>query len=91
MKLSVENHCIETAAKSEHRRVQSILLQIDQTSPTFHENAQAYELLDEFIRKTDFAKLRATCPELAGSHALEVELKRNDKQEIEILIPPPSR
>ncbi len=87
MKLSVEHRCIETAAKAAHRRIQSRLFQLNQSLSQFRENAQLLELLEDFLRETDFSKLRVDHPELAGGHPRQVTLKRSEHaKKIEVVI-----
>ena len=78
MKLRVEHHCIETAARKEYRRVQALLLGLEESTPQFLENAQSLTLLENFLRKTDFSELRTKRPELSGGRILEVDLVEGD-------------
>ena len=87
MKLSVKNHCIETAARNEHRRLQYSLQKLDEASDQFEEQSKMFEQLGNFLEKTDFKALRARHPELTGGHDITVELVQGEKpDEIEIQI-----
>ena len=86
MKLSVKDHCIETAAKKEHRRLQNSLQNLNEASKQFKEESKLFERLGVFLERTDFKALRAKYPELAGGEDLFVELVQageSDKLEIQ--------
>jgi hypothetical protein len=77
MLLHLENHCIETAAKRERRRVVSELLDLEESSEQFSRLADDLELVTEFLENSDFRKLRSERPELAGGCDVHVELTRD--------------
>ena len=70
----LRNHCIEAAAKQERRRVVSALLELDEASQDFRRLGDDLELLTSFLENTDFRRLRAERPELAGGCDIHVEL-----------------
>jgi hypothetical protein len=71
--LSLSHHCIETAARREHRRISGLML--EGQAP---EGAEAdLVLLAEFLGQTDFRRLRAERPELCGGRPVSVELRRD--------------
>lgn len=77
MLLHLKDHCIETAAKHERRRVVSALLESDESSEQFSQLADDLELLTGFLENSDFRKLRSERPELAGGCDVRVELVRD--------------
>jgi hypothetical protein len=78
MRLVVGPRCIEAAARDAHRRLQSELLLLEESDPGFDERARLLGELERFLRRTDFASLRAARPELAGGTDLEVEVVAGD-------------
>jgi hypothetical protein len=76
MLLHLKDHCIETAAKQERRRVVAALLDVDESSEAFRDLADDLDLLSGFLESQDFRKLRSERPELAGGRDLYVELTR---------------
>ncbi len=87
MRLHIAEHCIETAIKRRYRRIQSLFLELEESDQRFHEYAQSLQQIETFLRHTDFRKLRAERPELAGGFDLEVELVQGDHpSEFEIVI-----
>lgn len=63
--LSTDGHCIETAAKIELRKLTDRLLQSCSDSID-RETERKIELLQQFLRNTDFNALRASDDRLAG-------------------------
>ncbi len=63
--LSTDGHCIETAAKIELRRITDRILQSCSDSID-NESERKIELLQQFLRNTDFNALRASDDRLAG-------------------------
>ena len=78
MLLHLEDHCIETAAKQERRRVVSALLELDESSERFRRLGDDLELVTSFLEKGDFRKMRSDRPELAGGRDIHVELTRDE-------------
>jgi hypothetical protein len=76
MLLHLKDHCIETAAKQERRRVVAALLDVDESSEAFRGLADDLDLVTGFLESHDFRKLRSERPELAGGRDLYVELTR---------------
>ena len=70
--LDLSKHCVETAARSEHRRLTKAA--IEQTEGT-EDLAGPLELLHAFLTGTDFQRLRTEDPRLAGGQALQVVLR----------------
>jgi hypothetical protein len=77
MLLHLKNHCIETAAKQERRRIVSALLEVDESTEEFRRLAEDLELITGFLENSDFRKMRSDRPELAGGADVEVELARD--------------
>jgi len=61
--LHTGDHCIETAAKNEFRKLTDLLLSSDDLSS---ETPEQLELLREFIETADFNTLRSLDERLAG-------------------------
>lgn len=74
MLLHLKDHCIQTAAKQESRRIVSALLELDESSERFKQLADDLELVTSFLENSDFRKMRAERPELAGGCDIHVEL-----------------
>ena len=74
MLLHLKDHCIQTAAKQESRRIVSALLELDESSKRFKQLADDLDLVTSFLEKTDFTKMRTERPELAGGCNIHVEL-----------------
>jgi hypothetical protein len=74
MLLHLKNHCIETAAKQERRRVLSALLELDESSERFRQLGDDLELVTSFLEKSDFRMIRSDRPELSGGCDIRVEL-----------------
>jgi hypothetical protein len=79
MRLLLDEHCIETAARRERERVSAVLLAIEEGSARFEELAERLELLDDFITTTDFGALRSSRPELDGRARVAVALERDSR------------
>ena len=71
--LDLSAHCVETAARSEHRRLTGELLRGGGTDASVEARV---ELLHEFLEQTDFRALRAAQPVLAGGRPRRVALLR---------------
>ena len=70
--LDVEHHCVETAARSAHRRLAQELM-------CGRGNKRAEDqlsLLGDFLETTNFRALRSAHPELAGGSSHQVFLGR---------------
>jgi hypothetical protein len=78
MLLHLKDHCIETAAKQERRRVVSALLELEESSERFRQLAADLELVTSFLEKGDFRTMRSDRPELSGGHDIRVELTRDE-------------
>jgi len=78
MRLSLDGHCIETAARRERARIEARLLELDGPDSALRALGDDLALLTEFLRDTDFATLRTVRPDLDGRAALTVELRRDD-------------
>ena len=77
MLLHLKNHCIETAARQERRRLVSALLELDESTERFTKLADDLALVTAFLEQSDFRRLRSDRPELSGGHDVAVELTRN--------------
>jgi hypothetical protein len=77
MLLHLKDHCIETAAKRERRRVVSELLEVEESSERFGQLAADLEVITEFLEDSDFRKMRSERPELSGGCDIHVELRRD--------------
>jgi hypothetical protein len=78
VRIVLEGHCVEAAARRARAALESRLLERDELGPALREVASDLELLTEFLRSTDFAALRASRPELDGRDRVTVELRRDD-------------
>lgn len=76
MRLLLDGHCIETAARHARARVEAWLLAAREDDPEASCQAAHLELLNEFLTRTDFAALRSSRAELDGSRRIAVELRR---------------
>ena len=77
MLLHLKDHCIETAAKQERRRIVSALLEVNESSQRFRQLAEDLELLTGFLESSDFRRIRSERPELSGGCDPRVELRRD--------------
>ena len=77
VKLHIKDHCIETAAKQEFKRLMDNYFESDNGTDSIEEKI---EVLREFIEKADFAKLRGSDPRLAGETESAVYLKKENNQ-----------
>lgn len=77
MRFHLKEHCIETAARQERRRVVSELLELDESSERFQQLADDLELVTGFLERSDFGRLRSQRRELAGGCDVWVELARD--------------
>jgi len=73
--LDLSEHCVETAARSEHRRLTRKA--IEQTEDA-EDLAGPLDLLHAFLTGTDFQRVRTEDPRLAGGQNLQVVLRRGD-------------
>jgi len=71
--LRLDGGCIETAARRELQRL--IVAALAAPGDPEVDSARQIALLGEFVRTADFRALRATRPELAGDHDLEVSVR----------------
>ncbi len=74
IKLHLNGHCIETAAKEKLKEVQDELINSDISDVRLEEQ---YQLLLDFIHTADFKKLRASDQRLTGLVSTECELYRD--------------
>jgi ABC-type hemin transport system ATPase subunit len=70
--LDLSQHCVETAARREHARLQAALLDRGYEAET----AGQLALVREFLDTVDFRKLRRDMPELAGGSPIRLQLVR---------------
>lgn len=70
--LDLSEHCVETAARHEHRRLRDALLQADDPDPAL---AARLDLLQRFLEQSDFRALRAGDPRLRGGAAVRVVVR----------------
>ena len=80
MLLDLRQHCVETTAKQERRRVVSALLELDETNERFALLAEDLDLLTGFLESSDFQRMRSERPELSGGADIRVELTRDAKR-----------
>ncbi|HOP62670.1 MAG TPA: hypothetical protein PK358_08840 [Spirochaetota bacterium] len=76
VKLHTGEHCIETSAKNEFRRLTSLLLESD-TGNVEADLEQKIELLLHFLENSDFNTLRASDERLSGITPAECILTWN--------------
>jgi hypothetical protein len=81
VKLHIKNHCIETEARNEYRRLMDIYFSTDDLEGELDEKI---ELLRDFLEKSDFPKLRALDARLSGEHESYVLIKRAVSGAIEL-------
>ncbi len=77
IKLKTGDHCIQTAAKNELRRISDIIMFAPEgnVSDTLGEQ---YELLEDFLNITDFNRLRSSDQRYAGITPSICILSRDD-------------
>ena len=73
--LSFGNHCIETAAKNEYRRLLNLYFSGNCSLDAVE---REMELLVEFLETGDFSALRASDERLAGNGPVRVEIFKTD-------------
>jgi hypothetical protein len=71
--LDLSQHCIETAARREHRRLLEAILDLDHRDRAMEDRLA---VLTDFLKQADFGRLRAEQPQLAGGASVRVELRR---------------
>jgi hypothetical protein len=84
VKLNVNKHCIEAAAKEFLRELVRELLNKENIAGELEKQV---EILKEFLEKTEFGRVRAKFPELAGGTDMDVYLKKGAGGGFEILTP----
>ncbi len=72
--LSLDGHCVETAARHEFKRLMDAIF--DETGDTTELEARI-ELVRAFLESADFPTLRASDPRLSGEIKASVELSRD--------------
>lgn len=77
--ISLQEHCIQTAARRLHARMRDRILTSEQPDPV---ETEALTLLGEFLERSDFRALRAERPELSGGHPCVVVLRRGPSGEL---------
>lgn len=75
VKLHIKNHCIETEARNEYRRLMDTYFSTDDLEGELDEKI---ELLRDFLEKSDFSKLRSSDARLSGQQESHVLIKRTD-------------
>jgi hypothetical protein len=71
--LKVGRFCVETTARRARERLVAALLSGEASGPAVE---HAVDLLEAFLRQSDFRALRAGDPDLAGGRACEVVVSR---------------
>jgi len=71
--LDLSDHCIETAAKREYRRLVDVAMVLEGDDPNLEERLT---VLKEFLEETDFSRLRGQRPDLAGGAPVRVSVSR---------------
>jgi hypothetical protein len=79
--LHIKNHCIETEARNEYRRLMDIYFSTDDLEG---ELDKKIELLRDFLEKSDFPKLRASDARLSGGQESYVLIKGTGSGAIEL-------
>jgi hypothetical protein len=72
--LHIINHCIETEARNEYRRLMDIYFSTDDLEGELDEKI---ELLRDFLEISDFPKLRTSDVRLSGGKESDVVIKRS--------------
>ncbi len=86
VKLHTGEHCIETSAKIELRRLTDILLQSD-AEKTDPELEKQIELLLHFLKNSDFNILRASDDRFAGVTPSDCIIKWDEKSNAIVILP----
>ncbi len=73
--LDLSRHCIETAAVHAYRSLVDAFVGHSGRDPNMEEKLV---LVHAFLQTSDFAKLRAEHPELAGGSAIRIRLQRSN-------------
>jgi hypothetical protein len=81
VKLHIKNHCIETEARNEYRRLMDIYFSTDDLEGKLDEKI---ELLRDFLEISDFPRLRTSDTRLSGEQESCVVIKRNGNGAIEL-------
>lgn len=81
VKLHIKDHCIETAAKLEFKRLMDKYFETDNDTGTLEDKI---EVLREFIETADFVYLRGNDPRLSGEVETVVFIKK-ENDEINII------
>jgi hypothetical protein len=71
--LDLSDHCIETAAKREYRRLVDVAMALEGDDQDIEEKLT---LLKEFLERTNFRQLRGERPDLAGGSPVQVSVRR---------------
>jgi len=72
--IHIKNHCIETEARNEYRRLMDIYFSTDDLEGELDEKI---ELLRDFLEISDFPKLRTSDVRLSGGKEADVVIKRS--------------
>lgn len=75
IRFNLKDHCIETAAKNEYRRLVDEYLKEGK-----EEIGEKIEFLREFLTTQDFRKIRAERPELSGGYDITVEITKEKEK-----------
>jgi len=81
--LHIADHCIETEAKNEFRRLMDAYFTTDDVEGQLESKI---ELLRDFIEKSDFPGLRSRDPRLTGDVESWVTLKRGTDGKVTLLM-----
>lgn len=80
VRLDLSRHCVEAAAREEHRRLAAALME-EQEASRQEDLARRVELLHAFLSATDFRALRASDGRLAGGRPAVVVVRREGAAE----------
>ena len=72
--IHIKNHCIETEARNEYRRLMDIYFSTDDPEGELDEKI---ELLRDFLEISDFPTLRTSDVRLSGGKESDVVIKRS--------------
>ncbi len=75
IELHLGEHCIETTAKAVRARLERTILELDPDDEAMEDLASRFEVLTGFLERTDFKRLRAEHPELAGTEEVTVVVR----------------